>query len=371
MRYQKLRHRFLAGIMTAMLVLGTGAGISAVKVQAASGTVYSCSITSSYTHPVTGEIEDAGGQASYVTGQGMVEGAVASAGIMEVTDSGEYYLTFRMSLMDYTNNHSFAVQKTGDAGWSAATAEMTAQGSDNNGTTADIRIQVPGSDCILRVSMYVSPMGRDVIFYLYPGNYSEGNSSDMTAAIVTEPSGSDAASGDNSSAENSPAGDEQGSADSGKAGEENSLADSGKTGEENGSIDSGKEGEASSLGSEEKETGTSAASGNQKDAEKTSAKDQSGTETASGLTAAQGLSLSTALETAGEENVVSGAVADTGNELSEENNGKTVSISAGTWILVFTISFTVSGLILLAAGAGVVYYFRKNWDRWGGDEDED
>ena len=63
-----------------------------------------------YAHPVTGEIEDSGGEASYATGQGMVEGAVYTTGILEVTDSGNYYLTIRLSLMDYTSNHSFWVQ---------------------------------------------------------------------------------------------------------------------------------------------------------------------------------------------------------------------------------------------------------------------
>ena len=36
--------------------------------------------------------------------------------------------------------------------------------------------------------MYVEPMGRDVIFYLYPSNYSEGNNTDMNATMVTESS---------------------------------------------------------------------------------------------------------------------------------------------------------------------------------------
>ena len=64
--------------------------------RAASGTVYTCSVTPSYSNPVTGEIEDAGGEAGYATGQGMVQSVVYSTGILEVTDSGEYYLTVRL-----------------------------------------------------------------------------------------------------------------------------------------------------------------------------------------------------------------------------------------------------------------------------------
>ena len=40
--------------------------------------------------------------------------------------------------------------------------------------------------------MYVSPMGRDVIFYLYPSDFTAGNTTDMTATMVTAASGTDA-----------------------------------------------------------------------------------------------------------------------------------------------------------------------------------
>ena len=106
--------------------------------RAASGTVYTCSVTPSYSNPVTGEIEDAGGEAGYATGQGMVQSVVYSTGILEVTDSGEYYLTVRLGMMDYASGHSFWVQNVGDSGWSAPAVGQTGSGSDGNGTTADI-----------------------------------------------------------------------------------------------------------------------------------------------------------------------------------------------------------------------------------------
>lgn len=40
----------------------------------------------------------------------------------------------------------------------------------------------------------------------------------------------------------------------------------------------------------------------------------------------------------------------------------------GKIAVALTLSMTVSGLILIAAGAAVVYLFRK---KWGGEEDED
>ena len=69
------------------------------------------------------------------------------------------------------------------------------------------------------------------------------------------------------------------------------------------------------------------------------------------LNSAQGLSLSTAPKTTTKKKT-----------FSEK--------SVGTWILILTVSMTLSGLILLGVAAVIVYYFRKNWDKWGDDQDE-
>ena len=152
-----------AGFLTAVMVILAGVWTAAVPAEAASGNVYTCAVHPCYVHPVTGVIEDSGGEASYATGQGMVDGVVYPTGILELTDSGEYYLTVRFSLMDQTSGHSFWVQNVGDSGWSAPAAGVTGSGTDGNGTTADICIQVPSENCVVRVSMYVDPMGRDEV----------------------------------------------------------------------------------------------------------------------------------------------------------------------------------------------------------------
>ena len=76
------------------------------------------------------------------------------------------------------------------------------------------------------------------------------------------------------------------------------------------------------------------------------------------LNGAQGLSLSTASE-AETESVQMTQTVSTG------------IMSMGQWIAALTISLTLSGLILLGAGAGLVYFFRRNWNRWGGEDDEE
>lgn len=326
---QKLRDRFLAGVMAVMLALFLGAGIPAVPVNAASGNIYSCKITPCYAHPVTGVIEDSGGQSSYATGQGMVEGAVYTTGMMEVTDSGEYYLTIRMSLVDYTSNHSFTVQNVGDSGWSSTSMGVTGTGKDTNGTTADVCIQVPSENCIVRGSMYVTPMGRNVVFYLYPSNYVAGTVDGMNATMVTQASASTVETTEN-------------------AEQENVVYEQGQTveyAEESGAAVPEEQAAASQAPALESTlSGTVQASGT------------SGTENTTAGSAAlngtRGLSLSTEQEQSAQSSQNTG--------LDEESR-----------IVVLTTAITISGLILLAAVALTVYYFRRNWNRWGGTDDED
>lgn len=71
---------------------------------------------------------------------------------------------------------------------------------------------------------------------------------------------------------------------------------------------------------------------------------------------AQGLSLSTAEE------------AEAQTEAAEVTGSSGMSVTG--WIVALTVSFTVSGLILLGAAAALVYFFRRNWNRWGGRDDE-
>ncbi len=312
MTIEILKKKLSACLLAAVTVLSM---IPAVPVHAESGTVYSCTINRSYSNPVTGEVEDAGGQASYATGQGMVEGCVYGSGMLEVTDSGNYYLTVRLGLMDYTSNHNFAVQNVGDSGWMSTSTAVTANGSDSNGTTADLCIQVPSENCVVRGSMYVSPMGRDVVFYFYPSNYSEGNSVGMNPAFVTEASGSGQAAQQSV---------DQSAANSGTLETSGSVENADGTSEESGTEETDSEGSEDATASDEE------------------------------LNSAQGLSLST------EEDV-------------DDEDGGIALPESGTIrsIFVLTVSITVAGLILMLVAALLIWFFRKNWRRWGGEDDDD
>ena len=344
MKLAAKKNKILSAIMTCVLAITLMAGFPAVKAYAASGTVYSCAINRCYAHPVTGVIEDSGGESSYATGQGMVEGCVYSNGILEVTDDGAYYLTIRMSLMDYTSGHSFQVQNVGDSGWSTPSeVGITGNGSDSNGTTADVCIRVPSENCIVRGSMYVEPMGRDVIFYLYPSNYSEGNNTDMNATMVTESSnGTSVESSDNSDSVNN-----SGSADNSDSVDNSGSASNESLSAGNSSLQSSGSSDKSSSSSSSKKLESSI-----KEAAKPSS-DSSSLDTENPVNSSEGLSLSTAKD---------------GTSDSDSDSGNT---SSGNRIFQIALAVVVAGLILLGAVSGVIYFFRKNWKRWGGAEDDD
>lgn len=391
--------RIKGAVLAGTVILSVFAG--GIKVHAETGSIYTCTVTRCYSHPVTGVIEDSGGEASYATGQGMVESVVGTTGMLEVTDSGNYYLTVRLGMMDYTTGHSFVVQNVGDSSWMSTTTEQTATGSDSNGTTADFRIQVPSESCVVRCSMNVTPMGRDVIFYFYPGSYTEGNSSGMTAGKVTEAAavGSAATADSNATVENQTA----------TSGAASTMADAATNADNNssgavGNSTAGVSGTATNAdstpsGAVGNSTAATAAAATNADSSPSgmvgnSTAATSGTATAdssatvenaaadSASSAAdgqvQGLSLSTAQNaaTAGTdsnttvENTAATVGAASTTASAASTTTETGTLSMGQLILVLTVSMTIAGWIVLFTAIGALHYIKKRRS-WDGDDDEE
>lgn len=368
MKTAKRKHNMLAGFLAIVLALILGAGFPAIPVHAAGGNVYTCDVTPCYRHPVTGAIEDSGGESSYATGQGMVEGTIYPTGIMEVTEDGNYYLTIRMSLMDYTSNHSFWVQNTGDSGWSSPAMGVTANGTDSNGTTADVCIQVPSENCVVRASMYVEPMGRDVVFFLYPSNYVSGNSTDMVSTMITS-----ATTAENSSStqkDSSQSGGSISGSNPSLSGDSQNSENSGETGAQtNAPAGTDTQTLADTQTGADTHTQPEAETDTQPEADRTTGDTQEAPSLQSSITApatedtttdipdttlssARGLSLSTA-----------------GDASADETSASPVGV--GQQILILVVSILIAGGILMVVGAILIYYFRKNWYRWGGGEDDE
>ena len=343
MKLAKIKNRIKSVVIASALSLALLAGFPAVEAHAVTGSVYTCTINRCYAHPVTGAVEDSGGAGSYATGQGMVEGCVYPTGILEVADDGNYYLTIRLSLMDYTSGHDFQVQSVGDSGWSSTGYAQTGTGSDSNGTTADVVIQVPSENCIVRGTMYVEPMGRNVVFYLYPSDYKEGNNTDMNVTMVTGSAASDGTAAESSSDGGSAVSGSSGSLSSGNS----SLQSSGST-----SSDSSTESASSDSSTGSTSSGKKLQS-SISEAAKPSSESETPSTDSSTLDSAEGLSLSTA------------------KDADAADSDSTSTSTSGNKVFQIAIAVLVVGLILIGVVAAVVFYFRKNWRRWGGGQDDD
>lgn len=154
--------------MAAVLALA-GAGTPAFSVKAAE--VYTVEVVPCYQHPVTGEEEDTGHNPGI--GQAMVEAQVQSVGLVEIDDDGQIWLTSRWNMVDTQTNVSFCIQTWGDSEWEPVGYEVVQQIQDEYVVT-DFRIPLNTLDDVVRATNYVEPMGREVIFYYFLQNLSEG-----------------------------------------------------------------------------------------------------------------------------------------------------------------------------------------------------
>lgn len=166
-----------------VVMLALMAGITSIPALAASNGIYTATATSHYKHPVTGIIEDSGGEGSYVLGQSMTDSALNKAALVEVDPQGNTYVTVRLNLMDNIQNPQFQVDGSRNGNFSAVSATVMQEDFTEN--TTDFRMQVPDENAIIRCNMYVIPMGRDVIFYITVGDLKSG-SGDFIASVKVE-----------------------------------------------------------------------------------------------------------------------------------------------------------------------------------------
>ena len=163
--------------MVAMLALA--ASIVSMPASAASHGIYTATATAHYRHPTTGVIEDSGGENSAVLGQSMTESATNKKALVEVDASGNTWITVRLNLMDNIQSPKFQVD-----GRSVSASLMQ---EDYGSNTADSRLKANSEKSIIRCNMYVTPMGREVIFYITVGNLKSGSGDFVTSISVEQP----------------------------------------------------------------------------------------------------------------------------------------------------------------------------------------
>lgn len=160
------------------LVLAIFALLLRPAAYAASAGVYMTEVTPHYRNPLTGEIEDQGGEAAEAIGEGMVKSCVDTDGLVEIDAEGNTYTTVRLKRASALNNISFSTSTGG--GFSSADSTVTNSFGDN----VDYRITMPEEGAVIRCEMHVIPMDRDVVFFVSTSGLSEGQG-DFVSMIDT------------------------------------------------------------------------------------------------------------------------------------------------------------------------------------------
>ncbi|MBS6471333.1 MAG: NEAT domain-containing protein [[Eubacterium] siraeum] len=171
--------KFFTKLCCAVVVLALMAGITAVQALALSNGIYIATASPHYKHPVTGVIEDSGGEGSAVLGQSMTESALYNKALVEVDNKGTTYITVRLKLMDNIENPEFEVD-----GKSVSASLMQEDYTEN---TADYRMKVLSEKSIIKCSMYVVPMGRQVKFFITVSDLTSGSGDFITSVTVDKP----------------------------------------------------------------------------------------------------------------------------------------------------------------------------------------
>lgn len=186
---------FFKNLCSMVVMLALVAGITAIPAYAASNGIYTATATPHYRNPLTGKIEDSGGEDSEVLGQSMTESATDTKALVEVDSNGNTYITVRLKLMDNIQNPTFKVDG------SSVSASLMQE--DYSANTADYRMKVASENSVIRCSMYVVPMGRDVIFFITVSNLNSGSGDFVTSITVNNNKSNNSKSNHNSNNANS------------------------------------------------------------------------------------------------------------------------------------------------------------------------
>ena len=176
---KRLFKRVLKSVCGVAVMLVLAASITAIPAYAAENGIYLATATPHYKHPTTGVNEDAGGDGSAVLGQSMTESATYTKALVEVDAEGRTYVTVRLKLMDNIESPTFQVD--------GKSVSVSCMQEDYSNNTADFRMRVGSEHSVIRCSMYVVPMGRQVIFYITVSNLQSGSGDFITSIPAPQP----------------------------------------------------------------------------------------------------------------------------------------------------------------------------------------
>lgn len=150
----------LKRLISVVLVLGIIASMSCINVFALENGTYNVDTVTHYLNPDTGKTDD-GGTGNAELGEGMCRSAVGKTAVVE-QKAGSVDITMTMLLYSNLSNIRFAL-KNSNGQYDDIKYSIIKESSSND--SADLKFNAPSADTMVRVKMYVAPMGRDVCFY--------------------------------------------------------------------------------------------------------------------------------------------------------------------------------------------------------------
>lgn len=149
---------------------------------AATSLALSATTQPSYENPYNGVIEDSGGVRARALGESMVNSTVDKQAFFERDMEGRCFITLRLHQGKEIGDVKFQSSKDDKGAFSEAIAAQTMQ-KNAKANTIDVRAQVRSQDAALRVSMYVEPMGRYVIYFVKLAQFEPGNAGGFVESV--------------------------------------------------------------------------------------------------------------------------------------------------------------------------------------------
>lgn len=150
-------------LLLALMLMGVWS-MAAVPAAALADGAYTVGRNTSYVNPETGRTEDGG--TNIALGESMCQSLVEERLLVEQV-GGKTYLTIGLGMMSNVERVRIQV-KEGTGGYREVPITQTGTCQRSGDTCHHYRFQVSSPQCTIRPILYVTPMGRDVQFFVIP-----------------------------------------------------------------------------------------------------------------------------------------------------------------------------------------------------------
>lgn len=158
-------------------------GVPEMVMAAETEGVYTVSLERYFLDPQTG-LSGWGTSSDQAIGQGMVEGAVSSTGLLEVTN-GKCYLTVRITMAESVGTVSFG-ERTPGAGSYKSLSSKCSQDRTSSNNSIDYSMAISSTASTFYGKMFVTKMGVEVTFFVKIGEGRQPGSGDFAVTHYKE-----------------------------------------------------------------------------------------------------------------------------------------------------------------------------------------